>query len=151
MDNDITLIFSADMLSNKEIRSSYEALQEKIAMYEIDIKRKSYTLGVKDTSGKMPVYYLNVVKRIAARVGIQQFHVLSAGVLLLTQLPENIQNILVENAAKQLNLLGYSKPENLDIEKLELLISELEQIAQPLRKAVEMPSGMEGGTQQPLI
>ena len=134
-----------EMLNDEGIRSALELLQEQVNRYDNDSKRKSYITGENISSHLMPVYYIREFKKLPKKVKSRQYNIQLAALMLLLNLPDEIQISLVRNAERQFKLLRDSTPETLDAKQLEQLIKDVQAIASTVTLGKDdARQGMEG-------
>lgn len=117
-------MITVDMLNDEGIRSALELLQQQVSRYDA-VQKKQYISGKKVISHQVPVYYFNRFTLLAKKYKSRRYHVLLASLMLLINLPDDIQAALIANAEKQFNLLCDPEQEEPDICQLEQLTDEI--------------------------
>lgn len=123
MNNTIT----TDMLNDEGIRSALELLQQQVSRYDA-VQQKRYTPGEKTITHQLPAYYVNEFILLSKKLKSRRYHVLLASLILMMNLPEDIQICLIKNAGKQFNLLRDSEQEPLNIRQMEQLTEEISRL-----------------------
>lgn len=123
MNNTIT----TDMLNDEGIRSALELLQQQVSRYDA-VQQKRYIPGEKTITHQLPAYYVNEFILLSKKLKSRRYHVLLASLILMMNLPEDIQICLIKNAGKQFNLLRDSEQESLNIRQMEQLTEEISRL-----------------------